>query len=140
MKRYRLLVVALSGIVLVLFGVLLSGNLSDNITYFLKPREALARKADFDDGRRFKLGGMVVPDSVQRTPEGLRFTVSAGKAPGSATIPVTHHGAPAQLFRGGAGVVLEGTWQGGRFVSDSMMVRHDENYSPPKQGSGDVRR
>ncbi len=139
MKRYRLLVIALGGLVLVLLGVLIFGNLNSNLVYYLKPQEALARKAQFDDGRRFKLGGMVGADSVRRTPDGLRFVVTNGTAPGSASVPVVHHGAPAQLFRSGAGVVLEGTWKGSRFVSDTMMVRHDENYTPPTENSGGAR-
>lgn len=139
MKRYRLLVIALGGLVLVLLSVLVFGNLNSNLVYYLKPKEALARKADFDDGRRFKLGGMVEPGSVERTDEGLRFSVTSGTAPASASIPVTHEGAPAQLFRSGTGVVLEGAWHGSRFVSDTMMVRHDENYTPPTEKSGGAR-
>ncbi len=140
MKRYRLLVIVLGGLVALLLGVLVFGNLNSNLVYYLKPREALSRKAEFDDGRRFKLGGMVAPDSVRRTPEGLRFAVAAGTAPDSASVPVVHHGAPAQLFRSGVGVVLEGAWKGSRFVSDSMMVRHDENYQPPTKNAGGARR
>ncbi|WP_017975685.1 cytochrome c maturation protein CcmE [Actinopolyspora halophila] len=140
MKRYRLLVVLLGGLVVLLLGVLVFGNLNSNLVYYLKPQEALARKADFDDGRRFKLGGMVAPDRIQRTPGGLRFTVTGGTAPDSTSIPVVHRGAPAQLFRPGIGVVLEGTWKGPRFVSDTMMVRHDENYTSPKVDTGGARR
>ncbi len=140
MKRYRLLLVALGGLVLVLSGLLVFGNLNRNLVYYLKPQEALAKQSEFDDGRRFQLGGLVVADSVVRAPDGLRFRVASAAASGSPSVPVVHHGTPAQLFRGGIGVVLEGAWQGSRFVSDTMKVKHDETYAPPPDASrGEVR-
>lgn len=134
MRRYRLLMIALGGLVLVLTGLLTFGNLNSNLVYYLTPQEALAKKTEFVAGRRFQLGGYVVPNSVARTPDGLRFVVATATHPDSPSIPVLHRGAPAQLFRSGIGVVLEGRWQGARFVSDTMLVKHDENYAPPKAG------
>lgn len=134
MKRYRLLVIALGGLVLVLSGLLMFGNLNSNLVYYLTPKEALAKKAEFDEERRFQLGGFVVADSVVRAPEGLRFVVATGTSPESSSIPVLHRGAPAQLFRSGIGVVLEGSWHGTQFVSDTMLIKHDENYVPPQNG------
>lgn len=135
MRRYRLLVLALGGLVVVLSGFLVFGNLNSNLVYYLTPQEALVRKVEFGEERRFQLGGFVVPDSVVRSPRGgLRFSVASGSAPGSASVRVVHHGAPAQLFRAGIGVVLEGSWEGSRFVSDTMLVKHDENYAPPQDG------
>ncbi|MFC7339894.1 cytochrome c maturation protein CcmE [Saccharopolyspora griseoalba] len=134
MRRYRLLVLALGGLVVVLSGFLVFGNLNSNLVYYLTPQEALARKVEFGQERRFQLGGFVVPGSVTRSPGGLRFSVASHSAPGSPSIPVEHRGAPAQLFRAGIGVVLEGSWQGARFASDTMLVKHDENYAPPQDG------
>jgi cytochrome c-type biogenesis protein CcmE len=132
LTRYRLLAVAALGVVAVLTAFLLFGNLSRNLVYYLTPAEAIAQRADYPDGKRFQLGGLVTPGSVTPTPDGVRFEVSSGTEPGSATIPVEFHGAPAQLFDAGIGVVLEGSWQGAQFVSDSMKVKHDENYRPPE--------
>lgn len=134
MKRYRLLAVCGVGVVVVLAGLLMFGNLNANLVYYLTPQEAIAQRADFPDGRRFQLGGFVVPDSVNRTPEGLRFVVATGTEPGSPSIAVQYRGAPAQLFQAGIGVVLEGSWQGGEFVSDTMKVKHSETYQPPEPG------
>lgn len=136
MNRYRLLVVSLAGMVLVLLGTLVFGNLNRNLVYFLTPDEALSRQAEFDDGRRFQLAGLVREGTVQRTADGLRFVVTSGEAPGSAAVRVVHHGAPAQLFQPGIGVVLEGSWRGQRFVSDTMIVKHDEEYRAPAAGTG----
>ena len=33
-----------------------------------------------------------------------------------------------QLFEEGQGVIVEGTWDGSTFHSDTMLIRHDEQY------------
>lgn len=134
MKRYRLLAFSGLGVVAVLVGVLVFGNLNDNLVYYLNPKEAVDQRDDFDDGRRFQLGGLVEEGSVVRASDGLRFTLTSRSGPGGATVAVEHHGAPAQLFEAGIGVVLEGSWQGAVFVSDTMKVKHDETYQPPAPG------
>jgi len=128
--RYRWFVLPAVGIAAVLLGVLLFGNLNDNLVYYLTPSEALARRADFPDGHRFRLGGLVEPGSVRRVAGGVAFVVTDGRRP----VPVTHQGAPSQLFREGVGVVVEGSWAGDRFRSDTMLLKHDENYRPPGEG------
>ena len=131
MKRYRLLALAALGVSLVLLAVLFIGNINGNLVYFLTPEEALEQKADFADGRRLQIGGLVAEDSVQPGPGGLRFVVVGGTEAGAAAVPVVYEGSPAQLFRPGIGVVLEGFWNGGTFDADTMIVKHDENYRAP---------
>ena len=141
MRRYWLLALSGVGLVAVLVGVLLFGNLNQNLVYYLTPQEAVAQRIEFDDGRRFQLGGLVEQGSVVETPDGVRFTLTPdGKTEGGDTVPVEHHGAPAQLFQAGIGVVVEGSWQGKVFVSDTMKVKHDENYQPPSSGNENPRR
>jgi cytochrome c-type biogenesis protein CcmE len=41
---------------------------------------------------------------------------------------VVHTGVPPQLFQEGIGVVIEGVWTGASFESDTMLVKHDEQY------------
>jgi len=128
--RYRWFVLPAAGIAAVVLGVLLFGNLNDNLVYYLTPSEALASRADFPDGHRFRLGGLVEPGSVRRWAGGVGFTLTDGRR----SVPVTHQGAPSQLFREGVGVVVEGSWAGDRFRSDTMLLKHDENYRPPGEG------
>jgi cytochrome c-type biogenesis protein CcmE len=130
-KRYRLAALAVLGVAVVLLGVLFVGNINGNLVYFLTPDEALAQKADYTDDRRFQIGGLVQEDSVESTPDGLRFVVVSGTEQGAAAVPVAYAGSPAQLFRAGIGVVLEGSWDGGTFDADTMIVKHDENYRAP---------
>lgn len=134
MRRYRLLAVAALGAALVLLGVLFVGNINGNLVYFLTPDEALAQRADFEDGRRFQIGGLVQEGSVESGDRGLRFVVVSDTGPDAAAVPVAYEGSPAQLFRAGIGVVLEGTWDRGTFDADTMIVKHDENYQAPGPG------
>ncbi len=130
--RYRSLVVPVVGLILALGGYLTYGNLNKNLVYYLTPGEAVAKKASFADGQRFRLGGLVEKGSVVRTKGGARFTVEDGRA----KVPVAFSGAPSQLFGGGIGVLVEGAWQGNTFVSDTMMVKHDSEYRPPAGNDG----
>ncbi|WP_308283181.1 cytochrome c maturation protein CcmE [Pseudonocardia nigra] len=131
LTRYRLLAVAALGVVAVLVGLLLFGNLNRNLVYYLTPGEAVAQRSEFSDGRRFQLGGLVQERSVVPSADGVRFVVT-GTEPGGATVPVDYRGVPAQLFAEGIGVVLEGSWRGDEFAADTMKVKHDENYRPPE--------
>ncbi|TFV66506.1 UNVERIFIED_ORG: cytochrome c maturation protein CcmE [Bacillus sp. AZ43] len=132
MKRYRLLALAALGAAVVLLGVLFVGNINGNLVYFLTPEEALVQKSDFVDGRRLQIGGLVQEGSVESSPDGLRFTVVSDSGLEDAAVPVVYDGSPAQLFRPGIGVVMEGTWADGTFDADTMIVKHDENYAPPE--------
>jgi cytochrome c-type biogenesis protein CcmE len=120
--RYRAFVIPVAGVALLLVGFLAFNLLNDNLVYFKTPSEVLgARPAD---GERLRLGGQVVPGTVVQHPGTVDFEVGDGQ-----TVVLVHHqGAPAQLFREGIGIVVEGSWRDGAFHSDTMLIRHDEQY------------
>lgn len=124
--RYRTLVIPVVGAIVVLGGFLL-GNLNDSMVYYLTPGEAISKHADFPDGKRFRLGGFVEKGTLVRTDSGLRFTVSGG----GGKVDVAFTGSPAQLFRPGIGVVVEGAWRDDVFEADTMIIKHDSDYRPP---------
>lgn len=124
---YRAFVLPVGGIAAVLAGVLLFGDLTGNLVYYLRPSEAVADRADFGDGRRFRLAGEVVAASVTADDTVTRFAVTDG----TATVAVAHRGAPPQLFREGIEVVVEGAWDGDVFRSDTILIKHDEEYRAP---------
>ena len=126
MSRRALILPAL-GLLGVVVGVMVWGNLGDNLVYYLTPTEAAEQRADFDGGDRFHLGGQVVAGSLEETSDGVAFIVGDG----ATSILVNHTGAPPQLFREEVGVVIEGTWDGLVFRSDVLLVRHDEQYRSP---------
>lgn len=119
MKRYWRFVVP-AVVIAVVVAVLLV-TLQSNLVFFNTPTELVEQSAGDD---RMRLGGEVVEGSVVAEEAGLIFAVTDGRE----TIDVVHRGTPQELFQEGIGVVVEGTWDGRRFHSDSMIVSHDEQY------------
>jgi cytochrome c-type biogenesis protein CcmE len=117
------------------FGYLLYGNIGDNIVYFLTPSELLAKGAEAYDSP-VRLGGQVRAGSVQWDAEALdlRFVIKDGEG----EVAVHSKGAPPQMFQTEMGVIVEGrlTRAGGQplFESTNLMVRHSNEYQPPKDG------
>jgi len=96
-------------------------NLNSSLVYFNTPTELIGQDPS---GARQRLGGQVVPGSLASTTAGVDFVVTDGRE----TVHVLHAGAPPQLFAEGIGVVVEGVWDGDLFHSDTMLVKHDEQY------------
>jgi cytochrome c-type biogenesis protein CcmE len=99
-----------------------------NVMFFFDPTEVVAGKAPKDD--RFRLGGMVVKGSLEKTPGTLdvKFQVTDFKS----TVPVTYDKILPDLFREGQGVVAHGRMRDGVFVADEVLAKHDEKYMPPE--------
>lgn len=106
---------------------LVAGPLRSNIQYFRTASEAVESRAE-DGDRRFRLAGEVVEGTVTETDGGVEFDVTDG----AATVHVVHRGDPPQLFRPGVPVVCEGRWDGTRFASDRILIRHGNEYRPPE--------
>lgn len=119
MSRYWKFVVPAALLVAVLVVLLVS--LNSNLVYFKTPTELATESAS---EQRQRLGGQVVPGSVTSTTDGIDFDVTDGRT----LVHVAHFGAPPQLFQEGIGVVVEGLWNGDTFSSDTMLVKHDEQY------------
>ena len=49
---------------------------------------------------------------------------------GGATVPVRFTGVLPDLFAENAGMIGTGQMQGGVFVADEILAKHDENYMP----------
>ena len=102
--------------------------LSSASVFFYTVDEAVERQPDLGTAR-FRLEGMVVPQSVRQTPEGVEFEVSNG----AARVTVDHIGDPPELFQPCIPVVLEGAFSSAtsaeRFSSDLILVKHTEEYS-----------
>jgi cytochrome c-type biogenesis protein CcmE len=102
--------------------------LRKNVMFFFDPSQVVA--GEVPAGERFRLGGMVVKGSIEKTPGTLdvRFQVTDFKH----TVPVTYSKILPDLFREGQGVVAHGRLQGGVFVADEVLAKHDEKYMPPE--------
>jgi cytochrome c-type biogenesis protein CcmE len=119
--------VAVLVLVVVAGAAVVTRALDDATLYFRNADEAVAQQADLV-GTRFRLQGLVEPGSVSAYPGGVSFQVAYN----GIAVDVEHTGDPAELFDDGIPVVLEGRWSGpgadAVFVSDRMLVKHDENY------------
>ncbi|GAB6046806.1 cytochrome c maturation protein CcmE [Methyloparacoccus murrellii] len=128
-RRKRMLVVGL-----VLLGVSVATFFAltafqKNLLYFFTPAQVAAGEAP--KGHPFRVGGLVVPGTVQREPNSLavRFSVTDGQA----TIPVSYTGILPDLFREGQGIISIGRMnEQGVFEASEVLAKHDENYMPPE--------
>ena len=130
-KHQRLVLVSLALLALLGAVLLAMWGLSDRAAYFVTPSDIAAGKAA--GGKAIRLGGMVVPGSLKRAPDGVTidFVVSDLKA----TTEVRYRGITPDLFREGSGVVAEGRMEGRVFVADTILAKHDERYMPPQMAN-----
>ena len=101
----------------------------DNVMFFFDPTQVATGEAPLE--KRFRLGGMVRPGTVQREPGSLQmsFVVTDFKR----DVPVRYEGVVPDLFRENQGVVAHGRLgRDGIFVADEILAKHDENYMPPE--------
>ncbi|MGI2325108.1 MULTISPECIES: cytochrome c maturation protein CcmE [unclassified Methylococcus] len=100
-----------------------------NLLYFYTPSQVASGEAP--KGYPFRIGGLVVKDSVKREPDSLtvRFEVSDGPN----AVPVLYTGILPDLFREGQGIIAVGQIDdGGTFQATEVLAKHDENYMPPE--------
>jgi len=100
-----------------------------NLVFFFTPSQIVANEAPV--GRSFRVGGMVLADSVRRGPDGVtvRFVVTDT----AQSVPVAYSGILPDLFREGKGVVAQGKLgPDGIFHAEQVLAKHDENYMPPE--------
>jgi cytochrome c-type biogenesis protein CcmE len=132
----RRAIVAASVCVLAIVTIIVLGVvLSRNVVFFRTVSEAVAHRPS-EGGDRLRVAGAVVPGTIAETRQGVRFEITDGKA----TIPVVHRGDPPGLFKDGAPVVCEGHWsKGAAFDSDRILIKHGNEYKPPKVDTGKAR-
>jgi cytochrome c-type biogenesis protein CcmE len=123
MSRYRWFVVPAVGLAVLLTGFLIF-TISDDLVYYRTPSEVVAMPAEGATAGRLRLGGQVLAGSIEERDGIVAFVVTDGHN----AVQVEHRGTPQQLFREDIGVVLEGDWDGEVFRSDTMIIKHDEQY------------
>jgi len=129
-QRRAVLILACVGL-LSLASILVLFAMRDSIVFFHTPSD-VAEKG-LAAGQRFRLGGLVEEGSVRR---GEGSQVEFGITDKLKTISVTYNGVLPDLFREGQGVVTEGRLDAsGKFLADTVLAKHDENYMPPEVAS-----
>ncbi|MBV9278586.1 MAG: cytochrome c maturation protein CcmE [Chloroflexi bacterium] len=122
-------------LIMAVLGFLVYQGLSNNLVYYITPSELHAR-GTAADGQSFRLGGQVRPGSVHwnASTQALRFILQDPRG----WVSVASHGTPPELFRPGAGVVVEGTFTGSSFQATNLMIKHGSDYRAPKPGATPV--
>ena len=105
-------------------------GLSGNLIYYKTPTEVLHAGSSIV-GERVRVGGYVVPGSVEGSGAIVRFVVTDG----TTRLSVVNTGTVPALFSDGRGVIVEGTYEAdGVFHSDTLLVKHNGVYTPPAPG------
>jgi cytochrome c-type biogenesis protein CcmE len=102
--------------------------LQQNINLFFTPSQIVAGEAP--QGVAFRIGGMVVDDSVKRSEQDLSIQFQVTDT--AQQVPVLYTGILTDLFREGQGVVALGRLEGRTFVASEVLAKHDENYMAPE--------
>ena len=101
---------------------------NQNLLYYYSPTQIQAGEAP--SSRSFRVGGLVENGSVKRLPGSLevKFTLTDLQQ----RITVSYTGVLPDQFREGQGVIARGKLDGGQFIAEEVLAKHDENYMPPE--------
>jgi cytochrome c-type biogenesis protein CcmE len=125
-RKRRLIVISLVLAAVAVAAGLTVLALQQNMTYLYSPSEVEAGHAP--EGARFRLGGVVLEKSIQRSSDTLEvgFVVTDRFK----EMPVKYTGILPDLFREGQSIVATGAMQGDQFVATEVLAKHDETYMP----------
>jgi len=98
-------------------------KMGGSLNYFDTVDQAVAQKATLGN-QTFRLEGLVVPGTVQRTAHGVDFVAAGSRH----KVNVVNTGNPPQLFQPDIPVVVVGHFSGWTFVSNQIIVDHSANY------------
>ena len=128
-RQQRMLAVGLA-----LLGVAVAAGLTfrafdENMMFFIEISDVVA--GDYPSERNFRIGGLVVEGSVERAKGSLEMSFRVTDM--RCEVSVRYSGVLPDLFREGQGVVAHGRMaDGGVFVADKILAKHDEDYMSPE--------
>jgi cytochrome c-type biogenesis protein CcmE len=125
-KRKLRLVVALTAALLLATALI--------YTSFSASTEA-SKPSEIKPGRSYEMTGKVVPGSIRRSGDDLRFRVR--DRDGRASVPVTYTGVVPDPFRDGREVIVSGELEKGTFVAerDSLVTKCPSKFTKDEQTS-----
>ena len=128
-RKKRILMVCMMIAGISIAALLILTAFEKNLMYFYSPTEIINGEAP--QSRSFRIGGLVVSDTVIRNPDDLK--VSFVLTDTVHEIKVIYDGILPDLFREGQGIVANGKLKSENvFVADEVLAKHDENYMPPE--------
>ena len=126
-------VIAIAGAALTLMA---SGGIEKNLVYYWSPQDIATRGAQAKN-TTIRLGGVVCKGTLVQGADHASVSFKVGmdaEGKDGPTVAVFSSSAPPQMFREGIGVVVEGRYDGSTFQAERLMVKHSNEYHPPKDG------
>jgi cytochrome c-type biogenesis protein CcmE len=129
-RRWGLLLAV--ALVALAIGWIAFSGIGNALVYYVTPTELLSRGDPH--GQTVRLGGQVKAGSIERGSDQLTFVLTDGT---TEIIVIASGGAlPTSSFREGSGAVVEGQLAAdGHFEAQQVIVKHDENYVAPSEGT-----
>lgn len=128
-RHQRMLALGLAAAGLLVATMLTLRAFEENMMFYVEISDVAAGKVP--ENRNFRVGGLVLEDSVRRTPGELEVEFTLTDLANE--LPVAYSGVLPDLFREGQGIIAHGQLdERGRFVADTVLAKHDENYMPPE--------
>ncbi len=123
-KKQRIQFLGVAGVLLVAAVALGIWAADDALQFFRTPSDLVERPVE--DGRVFRLGGLVKEGTWQRNGTEHHFVVTDLDM----DYPVIYNGLVPDLFKEGEGTVVTGAIEGGVFHATEVLAKHDESYMP----------
>ena len=128
-RKKRILMVCAILVGISISVILILTAFEKNLMYFYSPTEII--NGDAPKTRSFRIGGLVVTDSVIRNSDDLKVSFILTDTVNK--VKVIYEGILPDLFREGQGIVANGKLQSDNiFIADQVLAKHDENYMPPE--------
>ncbi len=128
-RKKRILMVCAILVGISISAILILTAFEKNLMYFYSPTEII--NGDAPKTRSFRIGGLVVTDSVIRNSDDLKVSFILTDMVNE--VKVIYEGILPDLFREGQGIVANGKLQSDNiFIADQVLAKHDENYMPPE--------
>jgi len=128
-RQQRMLAVGLAAAGVLIATALTLQAFQENMMFYVEISDVA--KGEVPEDRNFRVGGLVVEDSVRRRPGELEVEFDLTDLKDQLT--VSYSGVLPDLFREGQGIIAHGRLDDeGRFVADTVLAKHDENYMPPE--------
>ena len=128
-RQQRMLAVGLAAVGVLIATALTLQAFQENMMFYIEISEIA--KGNAPDDRNFRVGGLVVENSIRRQPGKVevQFTLTDLEN----QLDVVYDGILPDLFREGQGIIAHGRLNDdGKFVADTVLAKHDENYMPPE--------
>ena len=128
-RQQRMLAVGMAVAGLAIAAILTLRAFEENLMFFIDISDVV--KGNYPADRNFRVGGLVIEGSVVRKTGELDIEFDLTDL--NQQLTVVYSGILPDLFREGQGIIAHGRLNDdGKFVADTVLAKHDEQYMPPE--------